>query len=148
MAVSDMIVQKQEASMRQRALESRRHKFDFYITNNMFDDTKLFVGGFDRGRNRQCVIAASGQATWKLNGDSVARDEDVIIPPTVLKRYTAAACRQVVAAPEDPSGIAPVAGASRPPARFVGKLDGNRPAICECPVVQVGSRRAAQARGR
>ena len=57
----------QAAKMKELQRQSQRSKLDFFITNNMFDETKLFVGGFDRGRKRQCVLAASGQIAWKSN---------------------------------------------------------------------------------
>ena len=43
--VADIIMEKQKASMQELERQSKRHKLDFYITNNMFDDTKLFVWG-------------------------------------------------------------------------------------------------------
>ena len=115
-------MEKQSACMREREQQSDRCRFDFYITNNMFDETKLFVGGFDRGRKRQAVLAASGQVTWKPSDVDVIHDEDVIRPPTVLKQYTAATCRNVVAASDDPAGLVPCAGSGRPLARFIGSL--------------------------
>ena len=108
--------------MREREQQSDRCRFDFYITNNMFDETKLLVGGFDRGRKRQAVLAASGQVTWKPSDVDVIHDQDVIRPPTVLKQYTAATCRNVVAASDDPAGLVPCAGSGRPLARFIRSL--------------------------
>ena len=120
--VSHIIMETQAAKMKELQRQSQRSKLDFFITNNMFDETKLFVGGFGRGRKRQCVLAASGQITWKTNDSHVIHDQDVIRAPAVLKQYTAATCRRVVAAPDDPAGIVPVAGEHRPLARFMGSL--------------------------
>ena len=108
--------------MREREQQSKVLKFYFYITNNRFDETKLFLGGFGRGRKRQAVLAASGQVTWKSSDSDVIHGEDVIRPPAVLKRYTAAVCSRIVAAPDDPAGLAPGAASGRPLARFVGSL--------------------------
>ena len=42
LVLSDIIMERQQARMREREQQSKRTKFDFYITNNMFDETKLF----------------------------------------------------------------------------------------------------------
>ena len=122
LVVSQIVMETQGAKMAELQRQSQRCKLDFYITNNMFDETKLFVGGFDRGRKRQCVLAASGQVTWKSSDSHVIHDQDVIRAPAVLKRYTAATCRQAVAAPDDPTGLVPRAGEHRPLAKFIGSL--------------------------
>ena len=49
LVVSNVIMEAQDAIMRERAAQSRRCKLDFYITNNMFDETKLFVGASNAG---------------------------------------------------------------------------------------------------
>ena len=120
LVVSQIVMETQGAKMVELQRQSQRCKLDFFITNNMFDETKLFVGGFDRGRMRQCVLAASGQVTWKSSDSHVIHDQ--IRAPAVLKRYTAATCRRAVAAPDDPAGLVPAAGEHRPLAKFIGSL--------------------------
>ena len=44
LVVSNIIMEAQDAAVRERASQSQRCKLDFYITNNVFDETKLFVG--------------------------------------------------------------------------------------------------------
>ena len=70
----------------------------------MFDETQLYVGGFERGRKRQCVLAAFGQVTQKLADGSV-QDADIFRTLAVLRRYTAAHCASVVADPNDATSL-------------------------------------------
>ena len=45
LVLANIITERQRAGMREREQQSKRRQFDFYITNNMFDETKLFVWG-------------------------------------------------------------------------------------------------------
>ena len=111
---------------KQRELAAERHShsveepFDFYITNNMFDETRLFVGGFGRGTKRQRVLAASGQVTWKARGSDTVQDQRVLRSPEVLSSYTAAVCANVVGKGDDPASVHPVS--ARPAAQYYGSL--------------------------
>ena len=112
----------EQAEARRRNGESRRGEpFDFYITNNMFDETRLYIGGFGRATKRQRVLAASGQVTWKA-ADGVVQDADVFRSPTVLRNYTAAHCATVVSDPLDPTSLYPGPNDTRPLARYRGSL--------------------------
>ena len=94
--ISDLVMSKHQELAAQRHAHSVVEPFDFYITNNMFDETRLYVGGFGRGTKRQRVLAASGQVTWKAKGSDSVQDQRIVRPPEVLSRYTAAACANVV----------------------------------------------------
>jgi len=97
----------EQAEARRRNGESRRGEpFDFYITNNMYDETRLNLSGFGRATKRQRVLAAFGQVTWKSAGGLV-QDADVFRSPTVLRNYTAAHCATVVSDPLDPTSLYP-----------------------------------------
>ena len=50
LVLSDIITEMQRAGMREREQQSKVLKLDFYITNNMFDETKTLRWGFGRGR--------------------------------------------------------------------------------------------------
>ena len=45
LVLSDIIAERQRAGMREREEQSKRRKCGFYITNNMFGETKLYAGG-------------------------------------------------------------------------------------------------------
>ena len=112
----------EQAEARRRNGESRRGEpFDFYITNNMYDETRLTLSGFGRAAKRQRVLAASGQVTGKLAGGSV-QDANVFRSPTVLRNYTAAHCATVVADPLDPTSLYPGPNENRPLAKYRGSL--------------------------
>ena len=98
---------------------------DFYITNNMFDETKLRLEGYGRSQRsktwkRVRVLASHAQVTWQAAGSDVT-DIDVIRPPKVLRRYTAACQLNVVAGEGDSASLLPLDRAL-PPARYYGHL--------------------------
>ena len=112
----------EQAEARRRNVESRQGEpFDFYITNNMHDETRLYLSGFGRATKRQRVLAASGQVTWKPAGGLV-QDADVFRSPAVLRNYTAAHCATVVADPLDPTSLYPGPNENRPLAKYRGSL--------------------------
>ena len=122
--VASCIESHEQAEARRRNGESRQvegEPFDFYITNNMFDETRLYLSGFGRSTKRQRVLAASGQVTWKpANG--FVQDADVFRSPTVLRNYTAAHCATVVSDPLDPTSLYPGPNDYRPLAKYRGSL--------------------------
>ena len=118
--ISDLVMSKHEELAAQRHAHSVEEPFDFYITNNMFDETRLYVGGFGRGIKRQRVLAASGQVTWKAKGSDSVQDQRVVRPPEVLSCYTAAVCANVVGKEGDPASVHPVS--ARPAAQYYGSL--------------------------
>ena len=78
-----------------------------YLTNSMFDETKLYVaapGG--RRAKRRRTIAHGCQITYQEHGATVT-DVDVVRPPALVLRCTAASTAAVVGKPTDPCGIAP-----------------------------------------
>ena len=97
-------------------------KKSYAISNNMHDETKLFVtglGGLGRGAKRQRILACKSQYTLR-DPTGVVVDLDIIRPPKAMKRYTAASVAAAVADPKDCTGLWP--GAARPPVRFFGSL--------------------------
>ena len=92
-----------------------RHRF--YITNTMFDETKLPMG---KPRKMRRCLAWHSQTTWaELEGP--VQDLDIPRPPQLLSSYTAATQWSVIARPTDPAGLSPCA-ASRPRARYYAWL--------------------------
>ena len=118
--LANCIESHEQAEARRRNGESRQGApFDYYITNNMHDETRLYVAGF--GTKRQRVLAASGQVTWKP-ADGVVQDADVFRSPTVLRNYTAANCDAAVSDPLDPTSLYPGNNDNRPLAKYRGSL--------------------------
>ena len=87
--------------------ESIVEPLEYYITNNMFDETKLFVAaqGGHRAKRRR-TLAQGCQITYKMPS-ARAVDIDIIRAPALVLRCTAAACAGVVGQPKDPFGIGP-----------------------------------------
>jgi hypothetical protein len=80
--------------------------YDAVIVNNMFDETKLFVDMGGTVGHRECsVLASHAQLTLLGPGGSIT--EDVIRPPKVLRRATAACTWQALTAADDPASINP-----------------------------------------
>ena len=120
--LASCIDSQEQAEARRRNRESRQGEpVDFYITNNMHDETRLYLSGFGRATKRQRVLAASGQVTWKPAGGLV-QDADVFRSPAVLRNYTAAHCATVVADPLDPTSLYPGSNENRPLAKYRGSL--------------------------
>ena len=120
--LASCIDSQEQAEAHRRNRESRQGEpFDFYITNNMHDETRLYLSGFGSAAKRQRVLAASGQVTWKPAGGLV-QDADVFRSPVVLRNYTAAHCATVVADPLDPTSLYPGPNENRPLAKYRGSL--------------------------
>ena len=116
-------IKSQEARELKRIIwqsKRRAQPITFLITNNMHDETKLFVRGFGKGRKRQRVLASFGQVTWKGH-DGEVRDLDVFRTPAVLSSYTAATCATELASPDDVAGLMP-RGDARANAKYYGTL--------------------------
>ena len=107
MVTADLIETLQRKGAKRRRQDSLATPLDFYITNNMFDETKLYVAapGGHRAKKRR-TLAQGCQITFKKPGAEV-EDVDIIRPPALVRRCTAAACAGVMAQPTDPFGIAP-----------------------------------------
>ena len=80
---------------------------NFYITNNMFDETRLYVAapGGHRAKRRR-TIAHGCQITYKERACDV-QDVDVVRAPALVLRCTAATTAGVVGKPTDQCGIEP-----------------------------------------
>ena len=92
---------------------------DFWITNHVFDETKLFYSVQGKGYRNFSTLAHHSQVTW--SDELGVHDEDVIRTPKTLERYTASVQFGVLSDNGAASGILPQEGA-RPLARFYGTL--------------------------
>jgi hypothetical protein len=108
----------QEEGLKGLVAQSRKRKFRFYITNNMMDETKLPFGKL-APRKRRC-LAWHSQATWSAHEDHL-EDVDVIRPPRVLGRYTAATLWNLMARGSDSAGLHP-RGEALPSADYYATL--------------------------
>ena len=124
---ASVVMEAQTRSKKRPRLDALRSEcpLDFYITNNMFDETKLRLEGYGRSQRsktwkRVRVLASHAQVTWQAAGSDVT-DIDVIRPPKVLRRYTAACQLNVVAGEGDSASLLPLDRAL-PPARYYGHL--------------------------
>ena len=84
--------------------ESLADPLDYYLTNNMYDETKLFVaapGG--RRAKRRRTLAQACEITYKKGKlSSEAEDMGIIRPPALVLNCTEATCAAVVGQPDDP----------------------------------------------
>ena len=103
--------------------DSRNRELDFYITNNMSDETRLPLG-FPRTRKSSC-LAWHSQVTYKEGGAGNAiHDHDIIRPPRHLKSYKAATLWKIMALEDDSAGLRPCGGCL-PQAKYIGILTAN-----------------------
>ena len=114
---AECIISGQDAGIQKINAESRKRKLDFFITANMYDETKLPFG--KPSRKRRC-LAWHGQVTYCKQGGDV-QDADVIRPPRLLRRYTAATLWNLMAKSEDTCGLQPC-GDARPEAQYHGTI--------------------------
>ena len=63
--------------------------FRFWITSNMYDETKLWYMLKGKGFRRFSTFLGHGLVTW-ADGTGI-HDEDIVRPPKALRRYSAAA---------------------------------------------------------
>jgi hypothetical protein len=103
------------ARLRQQSVEEA---FNFWITNTVFDETKLWYMVRGKGYRRFSTLAHHTQVTWE---DALGiHDEDIVQTPKAMKRYTAAVQWGIL----DGDGVAGLRGrdAERPQARYNGTL--------------------------
>ena len=116
MFTADMVLKAQNEHGKRLCKESG----EMYITNNMFDETKLYVaapGGYRA--KRRCTLAQRCQSTFQRTPAAEPEDNDIIRPPALMGRCTAKNCAGVVGDPKDPFGILPER-ATVPKAAFYG----------------------------
>ena len=108
MFTASFVETRQDERSKRLRTESLDNPLEFYITNNMFDETKLFVAdpGGRRAKKRRCV-ALGCQITYKEEHSRGIKDLDIVRPPALVKNCTAEACANVVGKATDPFGIAP-----------------------------------------
>ena len=108
MFTASFVETRQDERSKRLRTESLDNPLEFYITNNMFDETKLFVAdpGGRRAKKRRCV-ALGCQITYKEEHSRGITDLDIVRPPALVKHCTAEACASVMGKATDPFGIAP-----------------------------------------
>ena len=116
--ISNIISEGQGRGLSDLVAQSHQSKFRFYITNNMFDETKLLIG-WPQAQRRSC-LAWHSQATWSPEPGDI-QDAEIIRPPRELDAYTAAACWGLCGDPTDSAGLWPC-GAAMPEAEYKGIL--------------------------
>ena len=99
--------------------------YDFHINNNMFDESQLWLktrpgGGRSHRKMRHRVLAAASQVTRRAPR-GITEDIDVLRPPVVMERYTAATCASVLGDPDDIVGFFPKARAA-PRAKYLASV--------------------------
>ena len=102
--------------------QSRESPLKWFITNNMFDETKLPIGW--PSTKRVSCLAWHSQVSWSrklASGLVEIKDEDVIRSPRLLKSYTAATLWNLCAAADDTGGLYP-RGDAMPDAEYCGSL--------------------------
>ena len=102
--------------------QSRESPLKWFITNNMFDETKLLIGS--PSTRRVSCLAWHSQVSWSrklASGLVEVKDEDVIRSPRTLKSYTAATLWNLCAAADDTGGLYP-RGDAMLDAEYVGSL--------------------------
>ena len=104
---ADMVETGQEKFGKRLREESLEEPLSFYCTNNMFDETKLYVAapGGHRAKRRR-TIAQGCEVTHKKPKGRV-EDTHIVRPPALVVSCNAAACAAVVGNPKNPFGIAP-----------------------------------------
>ena len=107
-----------DAALAKMVANSRERPMHYYITNNMCDETKLPFGKHS-SRKRRC-LAWHGQATWSTDEGGV-EDVDIIRPPRILGRYTAATLHNLMAQGSETAGLYP-RGDALPSAELLASL--------------------------
>ena len=85
MFTADMVLKTQNEHGKRLCKESG----EMYITNNMFDETKLYVaapGGYRA--KRRCTLAQRCQSTFQRTPGAEPEDNDIIRPPALMGRCT------------------------------------------------------------
>ena len=121
MFTAGMTVDCQTKQQKRRREESLERPFKYYMTNNMFDETKLFIAKDGRRAKRRRTLAQACEITYAKPGLGAVQDIDIIRPPALVERCTAASCAGVVGQPKDPVGILPD-DETLPKAAFYGFL--------------------------
>ena len=95
MFTADMVVDDQTKQQKRRREESLERPFKYYMTNNMFDETKLYVArGGGRAKKRRTVAQAcqiAYQKPARPGGPLPIHDKDIVRPPALVQHCTAAA---------------------------------------------------------
>ena len=114
MFTADLVESRQKEADEDLRHRSLKRPLRFYITNNMFDETKLYVAapGNQRGQcaKRRRTIAHLCQITYKESScgpQCGTVDKDIVRPPGLVLSCTAATTAAVVGKPTDSCGIAP-----------------------------------------
>ena len=112
------IVGGQKRGIKRLRARSEEEPFGFWITSNMFDESKLWYKVRGKGYRRFSTLVVHGQCAWEDAGE--VHDEDVIHPPRTMRRYSAKGQWNILS--DDPSlGVCP-SEVARPLARFYGTV--------------------------
>ena len=89
-AVCSQAILQGQNTMLQRLRDVSVHSkpLTFWITNTMFDETKLWYSVRGFGRREFSTLAVHGQVTWA--DDAGVHDEDLFYPPKAMVRYAGA----------------------------------------------------------
>ena len=88
MSAAQIIVTGQDEGLKRKRRESQEQPFAFWITNHVFDETKLWYSVRGQGFRKFSTLAHHSQVTWKdARG---IHDEDIIRTPKAMRRYNAA----------------------------------------------------------
>ncbi len=101
---ADCVLVGQERGAMELVAKSKEQPLDFFIGNNMSDETKLPFGK-PAPKKRRC-LAWHSQGTWG-NPDGSIVDVDVVRPPRLIDRYTAATLWGVMGQECDTMGLRP-----------------------------------------
>ena len=102
--VSMCIVEGQDRGVCALNRQSRQSMFRFWISNYMFDESRIPVLLERAGFRKWPVLARHGQLTW-ASSDGVVSDQDIIKRPVALRHATAACMWAASCATGDPTWL-------------------------------------------
>ena len=120
--VASAIMKGQDSGCMKMLQESLQHPFEFLIDNHIFDETKLWYIVPGKGGYRHwSTLNHHAQVTWKDGVSPGIRDEDLIMLPKSMRRYTASCQWNILVNCNMQFGLLPAKGL-RPRARYQGTL--------------------------
>ena len=103
LTAASCILNTQEAGLRRLCQTSQTMPLSFFITNHVFDETKLWYRIGPHGHRHWSTLAHHTQATWKESGGCI-HDADIFRVPKAMVRYTAA-CQWNILDEDTTSGV-------------------------------------------
>ena len=120
MFTAALIEQRTDEENNERYRRSLKRPFRHYMTNNMFDETQLYVAapGGHRAKRRR-TMAHQCQITYQEDEEaSAVVDVNIVRAPQLVLHYSAETTSRVLGSPTDPCGIATD---TMPAAAFIGR---------------------------